>query len=267
MSLFSPNYKKLLAQVEREREEHRKKIEDMKAQLGVKFSNPRMAHMLPASLTSPEPLGLSFQTEPIVGYRVWGFVNYKTLSGEHEARLRCVGSHGTWPGYRRMEALCTRAHHDAPQVNCTCGMWSLKERDAVRHYATQYMAVVYGEVHLWGRVLRTAIGYRAQYAYPKALYLYRGSPYVRDDEFDKMLASLSDTYGVPVHEEKFPALGTPANSPRSVVYSPTLQHYGIGSATGTYTAHANVYTTSVGPSVQVTFRNSSGGSQQGIRGE
>jgi hypothetical protein len=106
----------------------------------------------------------------IVGCRVWQWdtTGLKSLNGESwspskplAAECRAA-SHGIIVG--RAEA----AHdaHDAPQANCTCGVYASKSLEHLR--TTGYARYgIHGEVNLWGTVVEHELGYRAQFAYPK----------------------------------------------------------------------------------------------------
>lgn len=136
-----------------------------------------------------EPLKFSFRTEPIVAHRLWTAVRFDTRHGT-EKRLSPVTSAGGpcihYPTFKRMEAFCSRQHHEAPDPQCYCGVWALKEEYVAE--AVGYEYAVWGEVYLWGRVLEGTKGYRAQYAYPK--HLKCADP--------KLAAELRSLYGVPV---------------------------------------------------------------------
>ena len=81
--------------------------------------------------------------------------------------------------------------HDAPKQGCTCGIYALSAEDGYEYYSYEgAMFPVWGEVSLWGRVIRGTKGYRAQHAYPKALYLAH-----KDWRFK---TRLEEAYGVPV---------------------------------------------------------------------
>jgi len=111
---------------------------------------------------------------PIVGYRVWtwGPMGLKSLCGEPwhpgeslAARCRASTVVGTIVG--RAEP---GDDHDAPQANCTCGIYAAK----VFHYfrsAGYDRYGIHGEVCLWGKVVEHELGYRAQFAYPKNLVI------------------------------------------------------------------------------------------------
>jgi hypothetical protein len=108
---------------------------------------------------------------PIVGYRVWTLstMGLKSLCGEqwHPAqslKARC-----------RASAVVGRAEvvhdaHDVPQANCTCGIYAVKTLDHFRSAGYERFGIC-GEVFLWGKVVEHELGYRAQFAYPKNLFL------------------------------------------------------------------------------------------------
>jgi hypothetical protein len=110
---------------------------------------------------------------PIVGYRVWTWdtKGLKSLCGERwhpsqslAARCRASAVVGTIAG--RVEG---HDSHDAPQVNCTCGIHAAK---TLHHFGAGYEQYgIHGEVYLWGTVVEHERGWRAQLAYPKNLFL------------------------------------------------------------------------------------------------
>lgn len=79
--------------------------------------------------------------------------------------------------------------HPAPHESCSCGIWSFKELDGlVAAIGNGYNEVrVLGQVSLWGRVVETTNGFRAEKAYPAELWL-----------LDSSLEELGLTYDVPV---------------------------------------------------------------------
>jgi hypothetical protein len=114
-------------------------------------------------------------TSPIVGYRVWtwGNTGLKSLCGTQwrpgqalEARCKASAVTGTVVG--RTE----KAHdtHDAPEANCTCGIYAAKTFDHFSSAGYQRYGI-HGQVYLWGKVVEHELGYRAQFAYPRYLVL------------------------------------------------------------------------------------------------
>lgn len=116
--------------------------------------------------------------EPFVAYRSWGW------SAEGIASLNGA----PWTPKVAFEATChyrddwkwlvasattdeTRKwlqskEHYVPNENCTCGMYAGIN---MRHLIDigYIERGIHGEVHLWGRLMRHTLGWRAQFAYPK----------------------------------------------------------------------------------------------------
>jgi hypothetical protein len=112
---------------------------------------------------------------PLVGYRVWtwGTMGLKSLSGvrwhpNQSLAGRCRASTVTGTGVGRAEAADHT--HDAPQENCTCGVYAVKTLHHFRSAGYERFGI-HGEVYLWGRVVEHEVGYRAQFAYPKTFVL------------------------------------------------------------------------------------------------
>jgi hypothetical protein len=112
---------------------------------------------------------------PIVGYRVWKWENtgLKSLCGERwkPSQLlaaRCRASAVVGPIVGRAEAVPDA--HEPPQTNCTCGVYASKSLEQL--LTTGYAKCgIHGEVYLWGTVVEHELGWRAQFAYPKTLFL------------------------------------------------------------------------------------------------
>ena len=107
---------------------------------------------------------------PVVGYRVWSWdaIGLKSLNGE------------LWMPGQPLSAACRTlagraedglAVHDAPQMNCTCGVYAAKSLDCLRALGYMRYGSIYGELYLWGTVVEHQLGWRAQFAYPKKLVL------------------------------------------------------------------------------------------------
>jgi hypothetical protein len=111
---------------------------------------------------------------PIIGYRVWRW---------EAAGLRSLNFVPWIPG-KAMGARCRVVYgvkvngqleaadgmHDAPQMNCTCGVCAAKAVEHLRQSGCERCGV-FGEVYLWGSVVEHQIGWRAEFAYPKTLCL------------------------------------------------------------------------------------------------
>ncbi len=137
--------------------------------------------------------------EPIVAYRDFNVVR------DFGSNIYLTSRNGfTWPQFRPLEASCHKSlsakvnmiaetpRHDAPYDVCSCGIYAF---DTLGHSDLKTQCPVYGEVYLWGDVLICESGYRAQYAYPKTLFVMdngtRWSQRIRED--------LEQSYGVPTH--------------------------------------------------------------------
>jgi hypothetical protein len=105
--------------------------------------------------------------EALVGWRSWGLA--RTADG-----IRIV-SHGStiWPAGSALAATCAAGkRHDSPARECRCGIYALLDHDLFPYYEYDGPAyAVFGPVYLWGEVIQGTKGFRAEYAYPKALYV------------------------------------------------------------------------------------------------
>lgn len=112
---------------------------------------------------------------PIVGHRVWQWdaKGLKSLCGERwkpsqSLAARCRAAAVVGPIAGRAEPV--HDAHEPPQTNCTCGVYAAK---TFQHLCSVGYAKcgIHGEVYLWGTVVEHELGWRAQFAYPKALFL------------------------------------------------------------------------------------------------
>jgi hypothetical protein len=129
-----------------------------------------------------EDLGTSIT--PIVGYRDFGIKHGGVL----------VSRNGVvWPYGRPLVATChprsQPKKHIAPKIGCSCGIYAFDSPD---HHDLEMASEVWGEVYLWGDVLICESGYRAQFAYPKTLFI-RSNDYLSD-----VAKELENLYRVPV---------------------------------------------------------------------
>src|ERR1035441_3285504 len=112
---------------------------------------------------------------PIIGYRVrkWEHTGLKSLCGERwhpgqSLAARCRASAVVGPIVGRAEAV--HDARDVPQANCTCGVYAAKTFHHLRSVGYAKCGI-HGEVYLWGTVVEHEFGWRAQFAYPKTLFL------------------------------------------------------------------------------------------------
>jgi hypothetical protein len=123
---------------------------------------------------------------PIVAHRVWRW---------DERGLRSLNGELWFPG-QHLEARCrvapaarhmTDAINEVPNRKCTCGAAKNSEHLRQIGYADGGAC---GEVYLWGRVVEHSLGWRAQFAYPKSLFLSARSIPSTLAEMDSRLKAL-----------------------------------------------------------------------------
>lgn len=180
----------------------------------------------------PEPVKLTREivAEPVEGWRIWKVVRREVATldketivaladafdrGENPFRsliapqLCSVGREYTWrPGVT--EATCISNEmtygafmygrppqmHDAPDANCNCGIWILKDENDLWRTLAEYrmqIPLVYGRVRAWGRLVEHERGFRAQYAQPLSASLIA---HVGDDK--RTARELASAYQIPV---------------------------------------------------------------------
>lgn len=111
---------------------------------------------------------------PVVGYRVWQWdaTGLRSLNGEK------------WVAHQPLSAVCradvggsiaglSKSRHnpaELPSFSCTCGVYAARTMEHLRQCGYRKLGV-HGEVFLWGTVVEHERGWRAQFAYPKTLFL------------------------------------------------------------------------------------------------
>lgn len=145
--------------------------------------------------------------EPLQGWRVW------RVKGEgDELRLQSVVQKVVWHPCRPLAARCLRqrpliprlgrrAPHAAPAEHCECGIYA-----ADLHQLLPYLrpdpwlrgvALVFGQVALWGTVIECERGWRASHAYPSSIYV-PASGIRRGLSPEELALALAD-YQVPIY--------------------------------------------------------------------
>jgi hypothetical protein len=140
-----------------------------------------------------------------VGWRAWEVLPPKT---RHDTvMLRSVTHSSTvWLPRQVTEATCERHSHEddhhVPEERCSCGLYSAKDLEHLRSMGyhsydpDRGRFTIVGEVNLWGKVIEGSQGWRAQFGYPKKLYV----PFEVMRLFYK---PLKETYGVPVELKNY----------------------------------------------------------------
>jgi len=111
---------------------------------------------------------------PIVGYRVWRWraTGLQSLNGEpwlpgRPLAARCGTAAG---GTIVAGAEAGHGADELPHSDCTCGVYAAKSLEHLRQIGYARRGI-HGEVYLWGTVVEHKQGWRAQFAYPKSLFL------------------------------------------------------------------------------------------------
>jgi len=136
------------------------------------------------------------RSEPLLGWRVWRVVG---------DTLRAAVWATEWPALTRFEAQChdrpspfvepdaVASPHASPDRACECGVYAFKRREDAELLAREKVdgdVLALGRVSLWGRVIETEHGFRAERAYPYDLLLLGGT--------EKLARAIRNRYAVDV---------------------------------------------------------------------
>jgi len=156
-----------------------------------------------ASPEAPPALNLSpseIVAEPITAFRIWEIDNdvsavvtpdvaRKWASAWEEGQNPFREFAAPWLGGVGVDSLWARPfttaecsppggvdgeNHESPRAECRCGIWALKDEALTRDVLARYpkTMIAWGSVLLWGRIVETEIGYRAQYAQPLSITVH-----------------------------------------------------------------------------------------------
>lgn len=98
-------------------------------------------------------------TGGIVAWRSWRLQGFGKQLFSFNAQV--------WPIRAPLEAICKRDAMECLGNYCACGIYGWKERKNLKVNQSEYSCLD-GEVWFWGRVIEHELGYRAEFAYPKA---------------------------------------------------------------------------------------------------
>ena len=131
-------------------------------------------------------LGIPDGIEPLVGWRYWR---------ADEGWLCSLNKFKTWPAGRPLRAQCTFAmdHGPLPGERCGCGIYAAIDLPTLKELVQPDLEspLVVGEVSLWGKVIPAELGFRAELAYPRRLWVVNDSGATLDGRTDAPL-SLAD---------------------------------------------------------------------------
>jgi len=131
---------------------------------------------------------------PVVGYRVWHWdaTGLTSLNGERWVAQQPLSAVCRADASGSVSGLSKATHNPAelPYFNCTCGVYAARTI-AHLHQCGYKKFGVHGEVYLWGKVVEHERGWRAQFAYPKTLFLAADAIPFTLSEIDIQLKSLT----------------------------------------------------------------------------
>lgn len=154
-------------------------------------------------------------------------VAYMTTSGYGDSSIiqSAVLNFAAWWNHKAVQKA--NANHHAPEAGCSCGVYAAKAENQHFHSFLGNHPV-WGEVYLWGKIQDYTEGYRAEFAYPKALSTTRAD----------LAETIAAKYGVPVKVvvktaamEKIAALPLQSSSSTRIDYSSTRIDYSQISST------------------------------------
>jgi hypothetical protein len=129
------------------------------------------------------------RADAVTGWRYWRLSPNGLLGSVTQRRI-------DWPPGRVLRAGCVGAGHRAPDAGCDCGIYGSRDLETLRQHGLCLApeALVVGTVSLWGKVIATEFGHRAEYAVPSQLLLV--PELVLEGELPSALDHLA-AYGVP----------------------------------------------------------------------
>ena len=171
------------------------------------------------SLSSPAPEGPEVAVpdgvEPIIAWRYWRFDpktgHLKSLARDRtewqpnvvfSARCRYERLDHTDARWRLVDGSLWKPH-TSPSEDCRCGIYGARNLRSLRsQFLFGLNFNVVGEVSLWGKLIRGVKGYRAQFAYPRSLFVVHRI----ESRRRRAIEALAD-YGVPVESLRYDQVG------------------------------------------------------------
>jgi hypothetical protein len=130
---------------------------------------------------------------PIVGYRSWRWkaTGLQSLNGSPWLPGRPLVADCGPPAGGTIVSRAEAVHgaDELPHADCTCGVYAAKNLEHLRQIGYAHRGI-HGEVYLWGTVVEHKQGWRAQFAYPKSLFLPPDTIPFKLTEIDARLKTL-----------------------------------------------------------------------------
>ena len=163
------------------------------------------------------PFAVPDAIEPLIGWRYWcldkkeGLLHSLSGAGGYlwapdkrfEARCPVIKRGSIDRRYRFVSGMRTDMH-EAPGEMCRCGIYAARDLMHLRRQMLTRLAIkVVGEVSLWGKIIPGSKGFRAQFAYPRSLFVIQ-----RTYDWDQSAAAEAlSVYGVPVDVISYRTVG------------------------------------------------------------
>src|SRR5438105_11494452 len=135
-------------------------------------------------------------------HRTGYILAWRAFDVEGKTRLYSLcGGQYRWSPKTPFRAECNcwpRSHRPdiAPNPDGWCGIYALKSREDAQEYVEG--GIIMAQVALWGRVIVHEYGYRAEFAYPQALYVPTHRRNGRD-RIAKHYRTLAQAYAIEVY--------------------------------------------------------------------
>lgn len=122
------------------------------------------------------------EVEESVGWRGWSLTDNGLLRAIiHDDQI--------WQPGVPLKAVCAKGkRHPVPFMNCTCGFYGTKSLADLKENG-YHLSGAFGLVSYWGRMIDYSDGYKAEFSYPREIWL----PYTMLQWVEPL-----SIYGVPV---------------------------------------------------------------------
>lgn len=100
------------------------------------------------------------------------FVGWRGWQVKKDGILASVNGGEIWEPGVEFEAVCNlgKPHQRIPWAKCSCGIYATKTLKKLRSNGYHAMGVL-GTISMWGYMVDGGEGYRAQFAYPRVIYV------------------------------------------------------------------------------------------------
>jgi hypothetical protein len=160
----------------------------------------------------------------VLAWRLWRTRH----AGGHEV-LASYGKEDLWLPRVQARAYCHLnaygSSHQAPFFGCHCGLYGLKSISSMLERMDSLARNdVFGLVSFWGHVVEADFGYKAEFAYPSALFVFSGLDVYRARDLADHLRALYAVPALVLGSRLFDPMDPPAGPPvRTQLYAHEIQ--------------------------------------------